>query len=172
MHCRRKKLVSQALELLDIKAAFCLPLDIKEDLPNLELAPQLLEERGYLIQWSKINENKKQYTRPFLHTNVAVTKPLSLLKSTANSEHWDPFDISLSSLIIHPHCSSILEDSNSRGRSFAHGIAASIYARYILASQADGSSEVELQNIFECKSLPSELHTAKVSIESNSCRHV
>lgn len=155
-----QKRIEQAIELLDIKAALCWQIKIKEKISDIDLEPQILEEEGYLTQWTKIDENTKKYTRPFLYSYNDVFKPLALLQTTVTSKHWKPFDISLSTLILHPNCS--VEDGNIKGKCFEHAAAASIYARYKLVSE--GSTEVELRDIFNCTNLPAELQTAKVGV--------
>lgn len=145
-----KQRITKAIQLLDIKAVFCLCQKINEPIPHLGITPKELEESAYLVQWQKISETKKCYTRPFLMDYEDLDKPLPLLKyQTDASSRWVPFDISLSTLILHSNVASFLYDRSTGGTSFAHVAGASLYARYVLTKEslAGRRKDIKLEDI-------------------------
>lgn len=138
----------EAIELLNISAALCMPMKYDEVIPGLNVSAKHLEAEGYLCIWKREKLSPSQglakfyFARPFFTLSKEdLMEELTVLRCKPTSEYWRPVPISLSSLVLEKDCADYIDSNHVKGVVFEVAVASSLYARYILA-QKDGKLTV------------------------------
>lgn len=154
-----------AVELLDLKAALCLPLDTHKPLPVFNLSPQTLEQYGYLVTWKYLSETAKCYTRPFFMAYEDI-KPIEIFQQAPERDYWTPLQVTIGSLILHPFFAASLRNGNIKGASLEYTTASALYTRYTIQKHSK-EGPVLLKDILPVyEDWPEVLKTAEVSFSN------
>lgn len=175
----------EAIDLLNLAAAFCMEMDYDQQIPEINRAPKDLVSSGYLSVWDRRPEvpanglAKFAISRPFFSLEAACMQAeVQLLKGhIVDTNDWTPLPLSLSSLVLEKGCAEYLQTTTAKEKAFEIAVAASLYGRYVLVKdkQTGGKKAfhlrthmlillvVLLQDIFPAANLPDELKTATVS---------